>query len=77
MSILSWNHGKVRNLTPWEIWAFIAGRVLVGFGLGALAMQYYPQMFGSLAVPSLGFGIVLLMFAMKGLLRRMPNQKQQ
>jgi len=60
MRFLNWNHRKVQNLTPWEIWGFIAGRVSMSFGLGVLAMQYYPQIAGALGVPSLVIGIALL-----------------
>ena len=70
MCFLNWNRRKVQNLTAWEIWGFIVGRVLMSFGLGVLAMQYYPQMAGSLGIPTLIIGIVLLIFAAKGLARK-------
>ena len=70
MRFLQWNHRKVQNLTSWEIWAFIAGRVFMSFGLGVLAMRYYPQISGSLGIPALVIGIVLLIFAANGLRRR-------
>lgn len=70
MRFPNWNHRKVQNLTPWEIWAFIAGRVFMSFGLGVLAMQYYPQISGSLGFPTLIIGFVLLIFAAKGLRRK-------
>jgi len=41
--MLEWNKAKVRNLTGTEIWLMIAGRVLAGFGLGVLAVGYFPQ----------------------------------
>jgi hypothetical protein len=30
----------VQNLTAWEIWFFITGRVLMSFGLGVLVMTF-------------------------------------
>jgi len=70
MRFLNWNRRKVQNLTAWEIWGFIAGRVFMSFGLGVLAMQYYPQMAGPLGIPTLIIGIVLLVFAAKGFARK-------
>ena len=70
MRFLNWNHRKVQDLTPWEIWAFIAGRVFMSFGLGVLAMQYYPQISGSLGIPTLVIGVILLIFAARGLRRK-------
>lgn len=72
MRFLNWNRRKVQNLTPWEIWAFIAGRVLMSFGLGVLAVRYYPQVADPLAVPTLVAGIICLVFAAKGLARHNP-----
>jgi hypothetical protein len=70
MRTLDWNQRKVRNLTPWEIWGFVAGRVLMSFGLGILAMQYFPQVTARLAAPTLIIGIALLLFAAKGFARK-------
>ena len=70
MRFVNWNRRKVRKLTAWEIWGFIAGRVFMSFGLGVLAMQYYPQIAGSFGIPTLIIGIVLLIFAAKGLARK-------
>jgi hypothetical protein len=70
MRFLNWNRRKVQNLTAWEIWGFIAGRVFMSFGLGILAMQYYPQIVASLSVPSLIAGIALLGFAARGLTQK-------
>jgi protein-S-isoprenylcysteine O-methyltransferase Ste14 len=72
MRFLNWNQKKVQNLTPWEIWGFIAGRVLMSFGLGVLAMQSWPQIAGFLGIPSLAIGLALLVFAAKGLRRKAP-----
>jgi hypothetical protein len=76
MRFLNWNHRKVQNLTPWEIWGFIAGRVFMSFGLGVLAMQYLPQVSGLLGIPALVLGLVLLLFAAKGLTRKEGTKEQ-
>ena len=70
MRFLNWNHRKVQNLTPWEIWAFIVGRVLVGFGFGILFTQWYPQIADSLALPVLIIGFIILIFAARGFRRK-------
>jgi hypothetical protein len=72
MRILDWNRRKVQNLSAWEIWFFIAGRVLVGVGIGILAMKYVPDIAGPVAIPGLLVGLVLLFVAAKGL-RGKPN----
>jgi hypothetical protein len=38
--------------------------------LGVLAMQYYPQIAGSLGIPTLIIGIAFLIFAAKGMTRK-------
>ncbi|HWX22400.1 MAG TPA: hypothetical protein VN578_21065, partial [Candidatus Binatia bacterium] len=60
----------------WEIWGFIAGRVFMSFGLGVLVMQYFPQVAGSLGIPALVLGVVLLVFAAKGLARKERAKEQ-
>lgn len=70
MRALDENRRRVQNLTPWEIWGFIAGRVFMSFGLGVLAMQYFPDVAASIAVPSLVLGFICLVFAAKGLRRK-------
>lgn len=70
MNMLNWNHKKVQSLTPWEIWMFIIGRVLVGFGLGALMIQAFPNLANWLILPPLILGAALLIFASKGLFRK-------
>jgi hypothetical protein len=70
MRFLNWNHRKVQNLTPWEIWGFIAVRVFMSFGFGVLAMQYYSQIASVLGIPTLIIGIAHLIFAAKGLTRQ-------
>jgi hypothetical protein len=72
MRFLNWNQKKVQNLTPWEIWMFVAGRVFMSFGIGVLAMKYYPQMVSWSGIPTLVFGIILLAFAARGLTRKSP-----
>jgi hypothetical protein len=74
MEILKSNQRRVQNLTPWEIWAFIAGRVLVAFGLGVLAAEYFPVRASQLALPVIIVGVVLLLFASKGLFRKQPTK---
>jgi len=71
--MLNWNAQKVRNLTGTEIWMFIVGRMLIGFGAGALLARYYPTVVGRLAVPALIIGAVLFALASKGLRRGTPN----
>ena len=70
MRFLNWNQRKVQNLTPWEIWGFIAGRVFMSFGLGVLAVQYFPRVAGPLGIPTLVLGIICLVFAAKGFTRK-------
>jgi hypothetical protein len=72
MRFLNWNHKKVQNLTPWEIWMFIAGRVFMSFGIGVLAMRFYPQSVSWSGFSTFILGIVLLGMATKGLLRKSP-----
>lgn len=70
MRFLNWNHKKVQNLSPWEIWMFIAGRVYMSYGIGVLAMRYYPQAVYRSGCPALVLGLVLLIVAAKGFLRK-------
>ncbi len=67
--MLTWNTGKVKNLTGMEIWLFIIARVLVGFGLGALGVRYLPEIAGPLGLPALAVGLLLFLVASKGLRR--------
>jgi hypothetical protein len=76
MGVLKWNQRKVQNLTAWEIWGFIAGRVLVSFGVDVLAAQYFPQIVSPLGIPAVLVGLVLLAFALKGFTRT-PSVKDQ
>jgi peptidoglycan/LPS O-acetylase OafA/YrhL len=72
MRLLNWNHKKVQNLTPGEIWMFIVGRVFMSFGIGILVMQYFPQVASWLGIPALVIGFVLLVVAVKGFARKSP-----
>ncbi len=67
--MLNWNKRKVASLTGMEIWLFIVGRVLIGFGIGGMGVHYYPQIAGPLGLPALVVGSVLLLVAAKGLFR--------
>ena len=75
MRLLNSNHSRVQNLTPWEIWGFIVGRVLIGFALGILVMQYYPRLAAPLAVPAMIIGIVIFAIAAKGLRRKTVTEE--
>jgi hypothetical protein len=68
--MLNWNAGRVKGLTGWEIWLFIIARVLIGFGIGVLCVRYFPDISNSLGFPALVIGIILLLVASKGLLRK-------
>jgi hypothetical protein len=70
MRLLDWNRRKVQNLTAGEIWFFIAGRVLMSFALGVLVMKYIPELGSPLAIPTLIIGVLLLLVAAKGFLRK-------
>jgi hypothetical protein len=70
MDALKSNHQRVKNLTPLELWAFIVGRALAAFGVGVLAVRYFPGIAPSLGVPALAVGVIVLLVAAKGLARR-------
>jgi hypothetical protein len=67
--VLAWNQRKVRQLTPNEIWLFIAGRALTAFGIGVVAMRQFPGVVGRLGWPAVIVGFVLLLVAGKGMMR--------
>jgi hypothetical protein len=71
--MLNWNAGKVKNLTGLEIWLFIIGRGLVAFGLGVLAIRYFPEIAEPMGVPAVAVGLVALLIAAKGMFRQSPN----
>ncbi len=68
--MLEQNRSRVQNLSGLEIWLFIIGRVLVGFGLGILAVIYLPGTFSKLGLPIVIIGLVILIIASRGLLRK-------
>jgi uncharacterized protein involved in response to NO len=73
--MLKWNATRVRRLTGTEIWMFIVARVLIGFGLGALAVHYFPAVASTLGVPALGLGALLFAIASIGLFRQSSADK--
>ena len=70
--MLESNRSRVQGLTGLEIWFFIIGRVLVAFGIGALAMASFPAVTSTLAWPAVVGGVVILLVASRGLFRRPP-----
>jgi hypothetical protein len=70
--MLEGNRRRVQNLTGLEIWLFIIARVLVAFGVGVLAMIYVPLVAANLAWPAIVVGLVALVVASRGLLRKRP-----
>jgi hypothetical protein len=71
--MLNWNAKKVKNLTGTEIWLFIIGRGLVAFGLGVLAIRYFPEIVEPMGIPAIVIGLIVLLIAAKGLLRKSPS----
>jgi hypothetical protein len=67
--MLKWNAAKVKNFTGAEIWLFIIARMLIGFGLGVLAVRYFPQVANPLGIPALTVGMILFLIAAKGFFR--------
>jgi hypothetical protein len=49
--MLEWNRAKVKNLTGFEVWLMIVGRVLVGFGFGISAVRWITDIANPLGVP--------------------------
>ena len=68
--MLGWNARKVKNFTSNEIWLFIIGRVLVAFGMGIVAMKYFPRLAEFLDIPVILIGALCLVIAARGLKRR-------
>lgn len=56
------------------MWLFVIARVLAGFGLGVLAVRYFPEIAAPLGFPALKVGVLLFLIAGKGLLRTNPSQ---
>lgn len=67
--MLKVNAERVKRLSPVDIWLFIIARVLIGFGLGILAIQYFPHFARDLGVPAIGTGALLFAIASIGLFR--------
>ena len=73
--MLAWNQRKLRQLSPVEIWLFIVGRVLIGFGIGVLAVRLWPDVVGGLGWPAVAAGFACLLVAAKGFPRQeMPPE---
>jgi hypothetical protein len=73
--MLESNRRRVRQLTGLEMWLFIVGRVLAAFGLGVLTMTYLPSVASLLAWPAVVVGMLILLVASRGLLRKPPDEK--
>jgi hypothetical protein len=71
--MLESNKTRLQNLTGIEIWLFIIGRVLVAFGIGILAMLYFPSDASAIAWPAILIGIAILLVASRGLFRKRPQ----
>jgi hypothetical protein len=74
--MLTWNANKVNQLTGGEIWMMIVGRVLIGFGIGALCMQVFPKFAGVAAVPAVILGLVILGIAARGMMRSNSDKSE-
>jgi len=72
--MLESNRSRVQGLTGLEIWLFIIGRVVIAFGIGVLAMIYFPSVASTLAWPALVVGVLILLVASRGLARRPPQK---
>ena len=68
--MLEQNRNRVQNLSGLGIWLFIIGRVLAGFGLGILAVEYLPSIFAKLGLPIVIVGLIIILIASRGLLRK-------
>jgi hypothetical protein len=67
--MLKWNQSKIQKLSPTEIWLFIIGRVAVGFGVGIIVEQAFPQYFSRLGFPAVILGLICIAVAFKGYAR--------
>ena len=67
--MLEGNRSRVQRLTGGELWLFILTRVLIGFGVGVLAMINYPTVVAHLAWPAIVVGLVMFLVASRGLFR--------
>jgi hypothetical protein len=68
--MLNWNHRRVRNLSPREIWLFIVGRVVAALGVGMFAALNWPALSRMAAIPLVAVGVVCLIVAGRGLARK-------
>ncbi len=66
MKLLESNARRVQNLSPFGIWLFIFGRVLAAFGLGILAMAYFPAFAFPAGLPLVVAGVIALVVAFIG-----------
>jgi hypothetical protein len=57
---------QVENLSPAKLWMFIFARGFLGFGIGAMAMQYFPRFFTDSGLPMFVIGLILFGLAVKG-----------
>jgi len=67
--MLEWYRNHVKKLSVTEKRLFMIGRILVGFGLGELTAIYFPDFSTKLVFPVIVLGIILLLFASRGLFR--------
>ena len=74
--MLESNRQRVQALSGGEIWMFIVARVLLGFGVGALAMIHFPAIAVYLVWPALGVGALLFVLASRGLFRRRSTPQE-
>jgi hypothetical protein len=74
MRLLDWIRQKVSKLNSIELWLFIACRVFVAFGLGILAMTYFPRLANPAAIPCIVLGFIMLAIAFKGFVRKDPPE---
>ena len=70
--MLESNRRLIQNLNGIEIWLFILSRLLLGFGVGALAMMYFPVFATYAAWPAIAIGLLLFIAAARGLFRKKP-----
>lgn len=68
--MLESNRQRVKNLTGAQIWLLIVGRVLAGFGVGVLAMVYFPSVAAPLGWPALVVGALMFAVAARSFFRR-------
>jgi hypothetical protein len=62
----------VQNLNPLKLWMFVLARGFMGFGVGVMAMQYFPHLFAYTGLPMVVVGFVLLGLSLKGSTQKSP-----